>query len=146
MISKRRTRRVATGFTLIELLVVVIIIALLAAMAVPNYVKTQDKAKESAVKSNMHTVQLSAESYAVESGGVYGKVADFSPYLPGGSSSGIVNPFTAATKAVEEANSPSGKGMVSYDIVGSGYEIRGGAADGTPVTGTGGVTLVLQNL
>ena len=54
------------GFTLIEILVVVGIIGLLAAFLLPNFLGSQDKAKEAAVKSLMHNIQLSIEAYNVE--------------------------------------------------------------------------------
>jgi prepilin-type N-terminal cleavage/methylation domain-containing protein len=63
--------RPSSGFTLIELLVVIVIIGILAAIALPNYIKVKEKAKEAEVKANLHNVQLSVERFAVDSEGTY---------------------------------------------------------------------------
>ena len=54
------------GFTLIEILVVISIIGLLAVFLVPNLMGARDRAKEAAVKSVMHSVQLALEAYQME--------------------------------------------------------------------------------
>ncbi|NQU41890.1 prepilin-type N-terminal cleavage/methylation domain-containing protein [bacterium] len=54
------------GFTLIELLIVVAIIAILAAIAVPNFLEAQMRAKISRAKSDMRTITTGLESYAVD--------------------------------------------------------------------------------
>ncbi|HDS30857.1 MAG TPA: type II secretion system protein [Firmicutes bacterium] len=64
-------RRSQHGFTLIELLVVIVIIGILAAMALPNFIKAREKAKEAEVKSNIHAIQIALERYAVDTGGFY---------------------------------------------------------------------------
>jgi len=70
------------GFTLIEMLVVITIIGILASIAVPNYMKAKNKAKEAECKSNLHVIQTALERYAVDHDG------NFPPYLIGGDKSG----------------------------------------------------------
>ena len=54
------------GFTLIELLIVVAIIAILAAIAVPNFLEAQTRAKVSRVKADLRTLATGLESYRVD--------------------------------------------------------------------------------
>jgi type II secretion system protein G len=56
----------ADGFTLIELLIVVAIIAILAAIAIPNFLEAQTRAKVSRSKSDLRTIATALESYAVD--------------------------------------------------------------------------------
>src|SRR5439155_5371589 len=62
-------RMAKKGFTLIELLVVIVIIGILVAIALPNFIKIKDKAKEAEVKQNLHAIQLAVERYAVDAEG-----------------------------------------------------------------------------
>ena len=67
----KRFRKGQGGFTLIELLIVIIIIGILAAIAIPMFLNQRDKAKESAVKEGVHSIQVGVQSYAVDNNDVY---------------------------------------------------------------------------
>lgn len=54
------------GFTLIELLIVVAIIAILAAIAVPNFLEAQVRAKVSRVKNDQRSMATGIETYYVD--------------------------------------------------------------------------------
>ena len=64
-------RKNQEGFTLIELMVVIVIIGILVAIALPNFIGATDRAKVANVKSNAHTIQTMLESYGVDFGGKY---------------------------------------------------------------------------
>ncbi len=55
-----------TGFTLIELLIVVAIIGILAAIAVPNFLNAQVRAKVSRVQSDLRAIAVSTDMYRLD--------------------------------------------------------------------------------
>jgi prepilin-type N-terminal cleavage/methylation domain-containing protein len=56
-------RRNRLGFTLIELLIVVVIIGILAAIAVPKFAATKDKAKLASIRSDLRNLMTAEEAY-----------------------------------------------------------------------------------
>jgi len=61
-------RKSNKGFTLIELMIVVAIIGILAAIAIPNFLRFQLKSKSSEGKVNIAAIRTAEESYLAEFG------------------------------------------------------------------------------
>jgi type IV pilus assembly protein PilA len=59
------------GFTLVEIMIVVAIIALLAAIAIPNLLEARKTANDAAAKANLRTLSTAAETYATANEGTY---------------------------------------------------------------------------
>lgn len=100
---------VKKGFTLIELLIVVAIIAILAAIAIPNFLAAQVRAKVSRAKGEMASLNTAMESYFVDNNTYPGCVVGYpgveaAMYIPNSistpisyiSSNAINDPFRSA--------------------------------------------------
>jgi len=75
-------KRTKAGFTLIELMIVVAIIGILAAIAIPNFVRFQLRAKAGEAKTNLKGIVVAQESYRAEFD-VYIAAAAEPTFLPG---------------------------------------------------------------
>jgi len=59
------------GFTLVEIMIVVAIIALLAAIAIPNLLRAKISANDALAQSTLKTMSTAAETFQTSSNGVY---------------------------------------------------------------------------
>lgn len=76
------------GFTLVEIMVVIAIIALLAAVAVPSYLRSRKRTQASRVLEDLRLLDHALDRWALENNKAIGDVATFSdlvPYIKDGS-------------------------------------------------------------
>lgn len=57
------------GFTLVEIMIVVAIIGLLAAIAIPSFLKARESARRTACINNLRNIDAAKDQYALEFGG-----------------------------------------------------------------------------
>ncbi|HUT26143.1 MAG TPA: prepilin-type N-terminal cleavage/methylation domain-containing protein [Sumerlaeia bacterium] len=109
------------AFTLIELLIVVAIIAILAAIAVPNFLEAQTRSKIARAKGDMRSLGTALQSYAVDYGtypderNEYGRyyvqyIVLLSTPVAYITSTLLVDPFST----IDYHNQPDFKGTYSY--------------------------------
>jgi len=82
MLKKLTTKR--AGFTLVEIMIVVAIIALLAAIAVPGFLRARKRSQASKIINDLRLIDAAVDQYAIEnakSTGFSVEVADWTKYL-----------------------------------------------------------------
>ena len=86
MLSKLHSRR--SGFTLVEIMIVVAIIALLAAIAVPNFLRARKRSQATATLETLRMIDGAKDQYALEnakSSTTTPAPLDLAPYVKNGS-------------------------------------------------------------
>jgi prepilin-type N-terminal cleavage/methylation domain-containing protein len=82
MLNKLNKRR--GGFTLVEIMIVVAIIALLAAIAVPGFLRARKRSQASRIINDLRLIDSAVDQYAIETNKKSGDpvpVAEWSKYL-----------------------------------------------------------------
>ena len=85
MLNKLNKRR--GGFTLVEIMIVVAIIALLAAIAVPGFLRARKRSQASRILNDLRMIDAAVDQYAIETNRTTGAtvvVADWTNYLKKG--------------------------------------------------------------
>lgn len=73
--------RTPTGFTLVEILIVVVIIAILAAIVVPQFTSAANQTRENSLKMDLFRVRQQIEVYSQQHDGHYPSLTNFSDQL-----------------------------------------------------------------
>jgi prepilin-type N-terminal cleavage/methylation domain-containing protein len=114
------------GFTLVEIMIVVAIIALLAAIAVPNFLRARKRSQATRILEDLRLIDSAIDQYAIETnkkGGDTVAWADIQKYLKVGSAlynsgtSVIGGSYSGGTYKVDEIPStPSGTSAALSDV------------------------------
>ena len=118
------------GFTLIELLIVVVIIGILAAIAIPKFAATKDKAKLASVKSDLKQLMTAQEAYFSDFN-AYGTVAQLEAAKLWTKSPGNTATTTVAASGYDATASNS---TISSSTTGCKVKVGQGATNDGDIT------------
>lgn len=113
------------GFTLIELMIVIAIIAVLAAILIPNFLHARAESQTASCEANERQVAVALEEYAVDFGGIYPPTQAVTPALFGGAANVYMNgtptdPLNGTQYNYTTAAPDCTAGGVKYEIIDNG--------------------------
>ncbi len=121
--------RNSKGFTLIELLIVVVIIGILAAIAIPKFANTKQKAYVSAMKSDLRNLAAAEEAY-------FADWLSYTTVMP----AGTYNTSQGVTVALPVGDATGWRATaVHTGVIGKTCELYYGAAGGSSTATADGI-------
>ncbi|MDQ2999617.1 MAG: prepilin-type N-terminal cleavage/methylation domain-containing protein [Chloroflexota bacterium] len=113
------------GFTLVEIMIVVAIIALLAAIAVPNFLRARKRSQATRIIEDLRMIDAAVDQYAIEANKVAGNVVTWSQialYLKPGSNLAVTQKnviggtYTGPFLVDAAISTPAGTGAALSDV------------------------------
>jgi prepilin-type N-terminal cleavage/methylation domain-containing protein len=133
-------KRLQKGFTLIELMIVIAIIAILAAILIPNFLHARAESQTAACEGNEKQIATALEEYAVDNSGQYPPAGAVVPALFGAATNPYMSntplepvdgsQYNLAEPAAAPCNIPGG---ISYMITDSGAHDKTVKIDNTAI-------------
>lgn len=114
------------GFTLIELLIVVVIIGILAAIAIPKFGETRERANQAALKSDLRNLLTAQEQYFGDNN-VYGDLGQITAATLWNPSAGVTAAISGQTATGFTGTVTKGSAVCSMFYNVSTTDTRNGA-------------------
>jgi len=132
-LSQTHMIRNREGFTLIELLIVVVIIGILAAIAIPKFASTKEKAYYTAMKSDLRNLMTAEEAYFADSSQYSPNPTDLNNFKTSTGVGGLTINVGAGFWTATVTHSQLTAGKDCTIAVGTANPANANANDGEPV-------------
>lgn len=105
-----KEQKMRKAFTLIELMVVVVIVGILISIAIPNFSRINEKARNASVMANMHTIQVEVELFSISKERYPQYISEI--ILP----PNLKNPYSRELPSVQLESEADVPGVVEYKV------------------------------